>query len=56
MFNLVKTLYCVRHAITSEQVWAYADANTITPAPAKVDVLYPQWYNIINRGSGLNKT
>lgn len=34
MFNLVKTLYCVRHAITSEQVWAYADANTITKAQA----------------------
>lgn len=34
MFNLVKTLYCVRHAITSEQVWAYADAGTITPTQA----------------------
>lgn len=34
MFNLVKTLYCVRHAITSEQVWAYADAGKITPEQA----------------------
>lgn len=29
MFNLVKTLYN-RHVITSEQVWAYADAGKIT--------------------------
>jgi hypothetical protein len=34
MFNLVKTLYCVRHAITSKQVWAYADAGTITEVQA----------------------
>ncbi len=33
MFNLIKNLYN-RHMITSEQVWAYADAGKITEAQA----------------------